>query len=163
MRKANSPYLQNEKRLADVIAAIQTLATYKFYQLTFAQWADRITDDLAQAAHWKQVFEQHPEFFRLDSTREKVSLVWRRQHHKLYHIDLDKNISKQEYWQLSDEEKEKVTRTPLNSSEITALIDAAIKLYSQQLENRNDQRWLGTSLLALLGVVLGAVITALAS
>ena len=34
--KAHSPYLNDPKRLADVIAAIQAAATYKFYKLDFA-------------------------------------------------------------------------------------------------------------------------------
>ena len=163
MRSADSAYLENDKRLADVIAAIQTLAIYKFYKLDFAGWADRITGDPALAFHWKRVFEQHPEFFRLDSKRERASLVWRRQHQKLFHVDLGKEISRQEYLALSSEEKLRVSRTSLDSTEITALIDTAIKLYGQALESRKDQRWLLTALLTLLGVVLGAAITALAS
>lgn len=156
MKKVDSPYLENEKRLADVIAAIQTLATYKFYKLPFSGWADRITGDAKQEYHWKYVFEQHPEFFRLDSKRERASLVWRRQHRKLFHVDLGKEITRQEFLALSDQEKDRVSRTPLDSGEITALIDTAIKLYGQALESRKDQRWLITALLTLLGVVLGA-------
>ena len=41
---ANSPYLQ-DKRLANVMAAIQVMATYKFYKLDFKGWADRISGD----------------------------------------------------------------------------------------------------------------------
>lgn len=37
-----SRYITEDKRLADVIAAIQTMATYKFYKLDFTQWAGRI-------------------------------------------------------------------------------------------------------------------------
>jgi hypothetical protein len=37
-----SPYLRDQARLADVIAEIQAPATYKFYTLDFAGWADRI-------------------------------------------------------------------------------------------------------------------------
>jgi hypothetical protein len=33
---SESPYLPNSGRLADVIAAIQAMGTYKFYKLTFA-------------------------------------------------------------------------------------------------------------------------------
>ena len=38
-----SPYLKDENRLGDVIAAIQAMATYKFYKLTHERWADRIS------------------------------------------------------------------------------------------------------------------------
>jgi hypothetical protein len=61
--------------LADVIAAIQAMGTYKFYKLPFDGWADRITADKSQADHWKNIFEEHPEFLRLDSKRERASLV----------------------------------------------------------------------------------------
>ena len=39
---AHSPYLQ-EKRFANVLAAIQVMATYKFYKLDFKGWAVRIS------------------------------------------------------------------------------------------------------------------------
>ena len=76
---AKSPYLDKEgRRLADVIAAIQAMGTYKFYKLDFEGWAERITANPNQAPYWKNLFEEHPEFFRLDGERERASLVWRR-------------------------------------------------------------------------------------
>jgi hypothetical protein len=74
----NSPYLAEPTRLGDVIAAIQAMATYKYYKLDFEGWADRISADRNRADHWQAVFEEHPEFFRLDGERKKASLVWRR-------------------------------------------------------------------------------------
>ena len=84
---SKSPYLKTDHRLADVIAALQAVATYKFYKLDFAQWADRITGDQRLGEYWKAVFVEHPEFFRLDSKKEKASLIIRRQHPKRYHVD----------------------------------------------------------------------------
>ena len=46
-----NPYLEDTQRLADVIAAIQVMATYKFYKLSFSAWADRIVADESQAEH----------------------------------------------------------------------------------------------------------------
>ena len=83
----NSPYLREDGRLGDVIAAIQAMATYKFYKLEFKGWADRISADETLAEHWRQVFQEHPEFFRLDGERKRASLVWRRQHPKRYSVD----------------------------------------------------------------------------
>jgi hypothetical protein len=62
-----SPYLNDDQRLGDVIPSIQALGTYPYYKLDFKGWADRITGDGSdsEAAHWRKVFEQHPEFFRL--------------------------------------------------------------------------------------------------
>jgi len=71
----NSPYLGDSNRLADVIAAIQAMSTYKFYKLSFDAWADRISGDSSRADYWRIIFEQHPEFFRLDTERAKASLV----------------------------------------------------------------------------------------
>lgn len=36
-----SKCITEDKSLADVIAVIQTMATYKFYKLDFTQWASR--------------------------------------------------------------------------------------------------------------------------
>ena len=55
-----SPYLAEPGRLGDVIAAIQAMATYKFYKLTHEDWADRIAADKTQGDKWKRIFEQHP-------------------------------------------------------------------------------------------------------
>jgi hypothetical protein len=89
----NNPYLDSPQRLADVIAAIQAMGTYKFYKLTFEGWADRIEANKFRAKHWQTVFTEHPEFFRMDTAREKASLVWRRQHPKRYHVDQERHIT----------------------------------------------------------------------
>lgn len=154
--QTDSPYLSNIGRLADVIAAIQVLGTYKFYKCDFAEWADRICGDPARAGHWRKVLEDHPEFFRLDSRRERASLVWRRQHQKLFDVDLAKSISRAEFDALDDERKKRISRLALSSDEISTLVDTAINLHQRVMENRKDQRWLITALIGLLGVVLGA-------
>jgi len=153
-----SPYLRDDHRLADVIAAIQTMGTYKFYMLDFSGWSNRINGDESQAGHWKQVFEEHPEFFRLDPDRERASLVWRRQHQKLFNVDTEQKISREEFRRLSDEEKKRVSRTPLTSSEIATLMRAAIDLHSRVLERKRDARWWVAGVFGLAGVVLGALI-----
>jgi hypothetical protein len=55
-----SPYLADSGRLADVIAAIQALGTYKFYKLSFEGWADRITANKNQALYLKKRFRTAP-------------------------------------------------------------------------------------------------------
>lgn len=152
---AKSPYLENENRLADVIAAIQVLGSYKFYKLDFDVWADRIVGDSSKAEHWKTVFEQHPEFFRLDVPRKKASLVWRRQHQKLFDVDSEDTISREKYWELTDEERNRISRTPLNSDEIGSLIGTAVNMHDHALMRQRDSRWwvpLGSS---FIGAVLG--------
>ena len=151
-----SPYIKNDDRLADVIAAIQTLGTYKFYKLTFTGWADRINGDETQAHHWKTVFIEHPEFFRLDAQRERASLVWRRQHQKLFNVDTEKNITREIYNTLTTEEKKRYSRHPLGPNEISTLINTAINIHTRALEHKQDSRWWIPTLAGLIGVLLGA-------
>ena len=140
--KSSSPYLADSNRLADVIAAIQAMSTYKFYKLSFARWADRISADENKAPHWQKVFEDHPEFFRLDTERKNASLVWRRQYPKLYDVDSGKVIAAGEYDALDEAAKARVSRAPLTPPDIKTLIDAAINLHSRAVEHQRETRWL---------------------
>ncbi len=153
-----SPYLGEGTRLADVIAAIQAMSTYKFYKLSFAQWADRITGSDGSATHWERVFREHPEFFRLDSGETRASLIWRRQHPKRYSVDEMRTITRAEFYALSDERKKRVSRTPLASDELGLLISTAIDLHERALARRQDARWWVPTATALVGVVLGAIL-----
>jgi hypothetical protein len=155
-----SPYLNDSGRLADVIAAIQAMGTYKFYKLSFEGWADRITANENQALYWKNVFEQHPEFFRLDSAREKASLVWRRQYPKRFHVDLEKHLSAEEFKALPDDQKGRVSRGALTPDDIKTLVDTAINLHSRALESEHARKWwiplASSGIGGLVGAVLGA-------
>ncbi len=154
----SSPYLSDKNRLADVIAAIQAMGTYKFYKLDFAGWADRITGDISKADHWKRLFEEHPEFFRLDSAKERASLVWRRQRQKLFNVDTEKKISRKDYLALNEAQKKRISRMPLDSNDISSLITTAIDLHSRALEHKKDTRWWVSGAFGLVGVLLGALI-----
>jgi hypothetical protein len=151
-KTALSPYLRDPNRLGDVIAAIQAMATYKFYKLPFTSWADRMSADETQSEKWKLVFLEHPEFFRLDSGRAKASLVWRRQFPKRYDVDGERVLTSAEYNAL----------TPvLSSADIKALVDTAVNLHSRALEHQKDKRWwvaLAGAVGGLAGSVLGALL-----
>jgi len=155
-----NPYTGNGNRLADVIAAIQVMATYKFYKLDFAGWADRIEGRSENAGYWKTVFEEHPEFFRLDCKRERASLVWRRNYQKRYDVDKDAKITREVFQEMSEEAKARVSRIPLMNADISTLIDTAIKLHSRELEYKKDSRWWISGVIGLGGVLLGAAIKA---
>ena len=160
IKVANSPDLAQDGRLADVIAAVQAVATYKFYKLDFKGWADRITGNEENPQHWKTVFEDHPEFFRLDSKKKRASLVWRRQHQRLYDVDQEKKISREEYDRLPEDRKRKrISRTPLDSDEIGMLVKTAIELHSLALDRKKDSRWWISVVVGLAGVIVGAAIT----
>jgi hypothetical protein len=153
-----SPYIAHPNRLADVIAAIQAMAVYEFHMRSFAKWALSISGDESKAEYWKSVFVEHPEFFRLDTTRTLASLVWRRQFPKRYHVD--RQHSKEEWSQLPENERERISRTPLAPPDIKTLIDAAINLHSRAVELRRESRW-WVPLAGAVGGLVGAVIGAL--
>lgn len=154
-----SPYLKDPNRLGDVVAAIQAMATYKFYKMEHASWADRIAADRAQAEKWKKIFIEHPEFFRLDFAREKASLVWRRQFPKRYDVDSGKELTHEQFQALNDVQRERISRTPLSSSDIKALVDTAVNLHSRALEHQKDKRW-WTALSGAIGGLIGSIIGA---
>ncbi|MBK6826616.1 MAG: N-carbamoyl-L-amino acid amidohydrolase [Chitinophagaceae bacterium] len=153
-----SPYLLNENRLADVVAAIQVMGTYKFYKLTFAGWSDRIYGDESKADYWKIIFLEHPEFFRLDEKKEKASLVWRRQHPKRYNVDLEKLITREEFIAMPNDDKARVSRLPLTAETIQSLIATAIDMHSRALQFEQDKRWLINLVISGVGGLLGAII-----
>jgi hypothetical protein len=152
------PYLSNPDRLADVIAAIQVMGTYKFYKLDFATWADRISADQTKADYWQNIFIQHPEFFRLDNKREKASLVWRRQYPKRFDIDKNAEITKEQFYALSDEAKLRVSRIPLESGSIESLIKTAVDLHTRALQHQQDKRWWIPLIATFIGGLIGAVL-----
>lgn len=160
-----SPYITNPNRLADVIAAIQAMAVYGFHMCSFETWASQIVGDASQGAYWKKVFEDHPEFFRLDTTRQRASLVWRRQFPKRYHVDAAKQLPEEEIEELSEEDRARISRAPLSPADIKTLIDTAISLYSRAVEAQREKRWwipLATGILGFAGGLLGAILGAYA-
>lgn len=156
---ALSPYLSDSRRLADVIAAIQVMGAYKFYWQDFAGWAERISGDAAQAGYWRGIFEDHPEFFRLDGERQGAALVWRRQYPKRFDVDEERRLTLDEMLELGEAELERISREPLSAADIRSLIDTAVDLHSRALDQQKERRWwlpLVTAVAALLGAVLGA-------
>lgn len=152
------PYL-TDGRLGDVIAAITVLGTYKFYKLDVARWADRITGSQEAGEHWRGVFAAHPEFFRLTSDKQKVSLVWRRQFPRNFNVD-------EEAEEFPDHEidgltESRTSRRPLTPTEVTELIGVAINLHDRALEQDKARAWwvpLVAALLSFIGALVGATL-----
>ena len=160
MRQEDNPYLK-ENRLGDVIAAITTLGLYKFYKISFVGWADRITGSKEDVDRWRSVFEDHPEFFRINPERDKASLVWRRQLPRLYDVDLGESVDPA----MSAEEKAKrrLSRNPLTPSEVSALVSLAVEMHERALEQSKASRWwipVATGILAFIGTLSAAAIGA---
>ncbi|VAX08802.1 hypothetical protein MNBD_GAMMA26-1075, partial [hydrothermal vent metagenome] len=156
-----SPYLSQTERLADVISAIQAMGTYKFYKLTFEGWSKKISGSENNSAHWSKVIKEHPEFFRMDNTKTKASLVWRRNYQRTYHVDKNKVLTREECNALPGKERsERVSRLPLSSSDISVLVSTAINLHSRALEKEKASRWWVTPAVGILGIVIGALVKA---
>ena len=156
-----SPYTASSDRLADVIAAIQAMGTYRFYKLSIDKWSDRIRADSSQVEHWRRVFEEHPEFFRIDASGQKASLVLRRQQPKRFDVDSMSLITKAEFSRLTTEELARVSRSPLSSEEISTLIHTAISLHARALEQERNQRWwlpVLTAIISVAGVLLSVLV-----
>lgn len=157
---SRSPYLK-EQRLADVIAAIQVMSTYKFYKLDFSGWSNRISGSEDNADHWERVFSEHPEFFRLNSDKGKVSLVWRRSHQRNFHVDKEQVLTRDQIDDLPGEERNnRISRSPLTNGDIATLITTAVDLHSRAIASEKEKRWLLPSLVTILAVCLGAIIKA---
>lgn len=153
-----SPYISTPDRLADVISAIQAMGIYKFHMRSFGDWAESISGDASQSLHWRKIFEEHPEFFRLDTTRQLASLVWRRQFPKRFHVDQGRQLSEEEYSALSPQEQERVSRAPLSPSDIKTLMDAAINLHSRAVELQREARWWIPLASSAVGGLIGAIL-----
>lgn len=160
-----SPYLVNDDRLGDVLSAIQTLGTYRYYKLTPEKWSARISGDSNLGKHWEQVFRQHPEFFRFSSDGAKASLVLRRQKPKLFDVDLLEVVTRAERDSRDSDGQARITRAPLGEGELQMLIGVANGLHSKALQDRQDSRWwipliatIFSAVIGLAGVWLGATL-----
>lgn len=157
-RKQINPYLKDH-RLADVIAAITALGTYKFYKLDFAGWARRISGTGKDARHWESVFKEHPEFFRVNSGDDKASLVWRRQFPRNFNVDDIKETVPDD--EIDGTAEDRISRQRLDAAQITALIDVAVKLHDRALEQKKAGDWWIPMLsagLAFVGALTGTII-----
>lgn len=137
----DSPYITNPNRLADVIAAIQAMAVFELHMRNFKSWSVSISGDESKADHWKRVFEEHPEFFRIDTSGGLASLVWRRQLPKTYHVGRQQLLSKKTCEGLSADEKRGLVRPPLTPNDIKTLIDTAINIHASAVELKRESKW----------------------
>lgn len=159
------PYIVDENRLADVVSAIQTLGTYRFFKMTPREWSERINGDASQLNRWEKVFKDHPEFFRFTSDGSKVSLVLRKQKPKLFDVDKLTIVTREDRDSRSSDGQSRISRAPLEIDEMQMLIDVAVNLHTKALLQKQDRRWwapIATGLLSALiglgGVWLGATL-----
>ncbi len=156
MIERQSPYLADADRLADVVAMLQVMGTYKFASREVDKWTESLGRPPLSATNWRQVFEQHPEFFRIRDGL--VSLVWRRASERLYDTVTGKEITRTEADALSEDAREKLSRAPLTPEQVTSLIEVAIKLQTQAISRRQELRWWVPVLVGAIGVAIGALL-----
>jgi hypothetical protein len=173
------PYLE-PGRVPNIIAAIQAMGTLPWGTLPIDKWVKELegSEEMAiekrgiepvDSGHrnkWRQIFAQHPEFFKLYrlNGEEKIALRWRfaqaidydpRSGELLSPTDLDKLKRNNDFFS-------KYTRRPLSADQIDVLIKTAIDLHSRVIAAQQDRRWhwsvLGTIIASVIGLI--AVIAA---
>lgn len=151
-----SPYISNQNRLADLIAAIQVLGTYRFASRNIEKWENRLGRTPVSATDWKTVFSQHPEFFTAQG--DNISLVWRRSRERNYDTFEKALLSREDATVLANEESEnkesRLSRPPLDTTEISKLIDIAVSLHEREINHAQERRWWVTAVIALLGLII---------
>lgn len=155
--RSGSPYLK-ANRLADVLAAIQTMAVYGKYRATCTEWADRISGDSLKVGHWRTIFDEHPEFFRPSSYPDNYALALRRAQPRRFHRGKRQIISDDEWDSLSPDEKQKVDRPPLTEGQIKLLTDSAINLHGREIDVSRDWRWWVAPALSFFASLVGAIV-----
>ena len=154
----SSPYLI-DNRLADILAAVPVLATYKWATCKPLRWTKSLGDPVS-APNWEQIFREHPEFFRIND-EGKVTSRWRHGYDRSFSVPRNRELSADELSSLSEDERANdLTRRPLEAAQIEALLKTAIELHARAIAHVQEKRWLTPLLFALLGIVLGAVLQA---
>jgi hypothetical protein len=156
MKTTKSPYL-TDRRLADVISALQVLGNYTWASREAESWAKKLGHVLS-APDWLTLFIEHPEFFRVNG--QWVSLRWRHGYDRNFHTQQQREFSPVEIAGLGEDEKEVLTRKALDPEQVESLMKTAIELHSRAIAHEQERRWMTPLLFGLLGVILGAVLQA---
>jgi len=154
---SSAPYLSHGRRLADVLAALQVLGSYTFSSCKQSTWAEKLGMPLSAEA-WAVVFEEHPEFFRVNG--EWVTLRWRHGYDRIFAHEHRRELSSDEISVLTEEQRANLTRRSLTSEEIGVLMKTAIELHTREIAHSQERRWLTPLLFALLGTIVGVVLQA---
>lgn len=158
----NSPYLK-PFRLADVARAIQVMGTYRYHSRLVEDWSKNL-DEPHSAPKWKEVFQEHPEFFRIKIDKNNnvwAFLVWRRAYEKTYYPDLGRDLTSQEIADLSPEQKEDLGHRPLTSDQIEALPNTAVSMHEREVARQQARRWwipVAPAVFGFLGALAGAIL-----
>lgn len=161
MIEPQSPYLDHQHRLADLVAAIQVMGTYRYSGRTVESWTQILGEKPKSAQTWLAIFQEHPEFFRAEVDQAGFqTLALRRAQPRVYNTKTDTVITLQEFYGLPADQRAHISRKPLSSEQILSLVDVAVKLQTQAIVRRQEKRWLVVFVLGLLGTAVAAFIGA---
>ncbi|MGH6837694.1 MAG: hypothetical protein ACREDT_02605 [Methylocella sp.] len=168
-----SPYLKTEQRLADVIAAIQAMASNEACERESEGWADVISGDRSKGSYWRAIFDDHGELFRStekngSANRQKFySLIARRalpHFNKITNQVVYYEVYKRLTASMSPEEKrETFNRPQLSDTQIKVLLDIAVSLHTKAFDGRRDWRWWIAPAAAFLASLLSAMFAFMAA
>jgi hypothetical protein len=159
-KTSHRPYLSHPARLGDVIAAITAMGSYAFAKRPIQHWAESlgppasISDEAPDS--WRRILSEHPEFFLIEG--DSATLRWRRAKDRVYHRIQKRELTGDEVKALPEPEKEELTREPLTTDQITALIETAVGLHEREIAQKAESRWYVSGVLTFLGTLLGAII-----
>ncbi len=164
-----SPYLKHSSRLADIITAIQVMGSYpRRVSRNLEKWEKRLGAPVS-ALNWDEIVKDHPEFFRIreefdeedETTKTLVSLNWRWSFDKNYAPKLNKILSEEEVEENKKKPKlkrTKLTKKPLDTPQIDALINTAIRLHESAHLHQHQKRWWVPIIVPAVTALVGAII-----
>ena len=158
-KKGNNPYLKGSNRLADVLTGIQFLSTYRFYKVGFDYWQDRIKMEPRSADSWKDVFKNNPEFFRVSESEGNVCLLMRRAKPSDYDVDTTATVTRHERSDLSEKEKDRITRAPLDTQEKQMLMKMAVDLHERAFAHWDLERRFWVFVPSMIAAATAIVVT----
>jgi hypothetical protein len=165
-----SPYLGNEHRLADILAAIQVMGTHLWDSRPIDHWQPNLGEKPQSAKSWDELFLEHPEFFGEAQWDDKkiYFLRLRRAYEKTIDPNSLKELTDAEIEELKSSEKynsRKLSRRPLTPQQTESLIKAAIELQVRAGALDDRKRWwlpLLSAGLGFLGALAGSLVKLLA-
>ena len=166
---AKSHYLETD-RLANVIAAIQTMAVAERPSATLNRWvaeleaSEELTSDqldqspikFAERKKWQTVFEQHPEFFKTYTLRGEPRVLLRWRFSESIKRDANGAASGKDSAAKSESDAAQ-TGKPLNADQIQVLINTAIGMHAKEVAGERAPEHFKPLLMAIVGAALGTV------
>lgn len=162
MIEGQSPYIARQHRLADLVAAIQVMGTYKYSGRKVESWAKILGEKPKSADTWLMVFNEHPEFFRAgvdDAGFQTLAL--RRAQPRVYNTRTREEMTLEQLKAVPRDNRSHISRRPLSSEQILSLIDVAVKLHTQAIARRQELRWWVVMLIGLTSSFVGAFVAAI--